>query len=321
MISLESGKSIMQKMISEFQEYDHIQGQFLVGNVTKGANASGSAYLNIELRDSSGTINAKKWDVFTNDESIIVPGEVIFVDGDVIKYKESLQMKITAVSSVNPEDVDIAKFIKAPPVPKEELVKRFKAYVESIKNEDCRKILDYLVNRMSPKLWDYPAAVSVHHDYLSGLLMHTVSMADIATFLCDYYKDIDRDILITGVLLHDMGKCIEFEGPVIYKYSLEGKLLGHISIMMAEIRRAAIGLGITSEVPILLEHMVLSHHGQHEFGSPVLPQTKEALLLSLIDNLDSKMVIVDKALSGVEPGGFTQKIFPLDGRTIYKPKE
>jgi 3'-5' exoribonuclease len=151
--------------------------------------------------------------------------------------------------------------------------------------------------------------------------MHTVSMADIGLFLCDYYKDIDRDILLTGILLHDMGKCIEFEGPAVYKYSLEGKLLGHISIMMAEIRRAAIGLNITSEVPILLEHMVLAHHGQHEFGSPVLPLTKEALLLSLIDNLDSKMVILDKALSAVNPGEFTQKIFPLDNRMFYKPKE
>ena len=115
-----------------------------------------------------------------------------------------------------------------------------------------------------------------------------------------------------------MGKTIEFEGPVIYKYSLEGRLLGHISLMVSEIRRAAEGLKITSEVPLLLEHMVLSHHGQPDFGSPVLPMTREALLLSMIDNLDSKMVIVEKALENVNPGEFSQKIFPLDGRMIYK---
>ena len=216
--------------------------------------------------------------------------------------------------------MDIAKFIKNPPIPKEELIKKFNGYVESIKNEDCRKILDYLIKRLSPKLFDYPAAVSVHHDYASGLLMHTTSMADLGEFLAKYYEDIDRDILITGILLHDMGKTIEFEGPVIYKYSLEGKLLGHISLMVSEIRRAAEGLKITGEVPLLLEHMVLSHHGYNEFGSPVLPMTKEALLLSLIDNLDSKMVIVQKALEGVNPGEFSTKVFPLDGRVIYKPK-
>ena len=118
-----------------------------------------------------------------------------------------------------------------------------------------------------------------------------------------------------------MGKTIEFEGPIIYKYSVEGKLLGHISLMVSEIRRAAEGLKITSEVPLLLEHMVLSHHGYSEFGSPIMPLTKEALLLSLIDNLDSKMVIVNKALEGVNPGEFSSKIFPLDNRMMYKPKQ
>ena len=190
-----------------------------------------------------------------------------------------------------------------------------------IKNEDCRKILDYEIKRLSPKLFEYPAAVSVHHDYGSGLLMHTVSMADLGVYLANYYPNVDKDILLTGILLHDMGKTIEFEGPIVYKYSLTGRLLGHITIMVSEIRRAAEGLKITSEVPLLLEHMVLSHHGSNEFGSPILPMTKEALLLSLIDNLDSKMVIVEKALEGVNPGEFSTKVYPLDNRCIYKPKE
>ena len=145
-------------------------------------------------------------------------------------------------------------------------------------------------------------------------------MADLASYLYKIY-DADYDILITGCLLHDLGKVIELEGPIVYKYSLEGKLLGHISIMVSEIRKAAQELNITSEIPLLLEHMVLSHHGQPDFGSPIMPLTKEALLLSLIDNLDSKMVVVNKALNDVEPGNFSNKIFPLDKRSFYKPKE
>ena len=140
-------------------------------------------------------------------------------------------------------------------------------------------------------------------------------------YFAKYYPDIDLDILLTGVLLHDMGKTIEFEGPVIYKYSVEGKLLGHITLMVSEIRRAAEGLKITGEVPLLLEHMVLSHHGSNEFGSPILPMTKEALLLSMIDNLDSRMVIAEKALEGVKPGEFSQRVFPLDNRMLYNPKK
>ena len=307
-------------MISEFEERDRIQGQFLVGNVTKGVNANGP-YLNVELRDASGSISAKKWEVVGQDENNFVAGNIVLVTGEVLKYKEALQLKILDAELVNPEDVDTAKFVKAPPIPKEEIVKRFNAYVDSIQNKDCRAILDYLIKRLSPNLFEYPAAVSVHHDYACGLLMHTISMADIGDFLAKYYSNIDRDMLITGILLHDMGKCIEFEGPAVYKYSLEGKLLGHISIMASEVRNAAQQLGIKGETPLLLEHMVLSHHGQHEFGSPVLPLTKEALLLSLIDNLDSKMVCLDKNLENVEPGGFTQKIFPLDNRMFYKPKK
>lgn len=308
-------------MIIDFNDGDHISGQFLVNSGAKCVNNQGSAYMNLELKDASGTVNAKKWEATTEDENIYQQGNVVYIEGEVLKYKESLQVKILSGEVVNPNDIDVVKFIKQPPVPKEELIKRFNAHVESIQNEDCRKILDYEIKRLSPKLFEYPAAVSVHHDYGSGLLMHTVSMADLGVFLANYYPNVDKDILLTGILLHDMGKTIEFEGPIVYKYSLTGRLLGHISIMVSEIRRAAEGLKLTSEVPLLLEHMVLSHHGSNEFGSPVLPMTKEALLLSLIDNLDSKMVIVEKALDGVNPGEFSQKIYPLDGRCIYKPKE
>lgn len=311
----------MAKLISELIDGEHFKGQLLVGNSSKCVNNSGANYLNLELRDSSGTINGKKWDINGEDEAIFTIGNVVEIEGDVLKYKENLQIKVLSASSVPMDEVDTARFVKQPPVPKETLIKRFNEYVESIKNEDCRKILDYLIKRLSPNLFEYPAAVSVHHDYASGLLVHTLSMADIATYLCDHYENVNRDILLTGVLLHDMGKTIEFEGPVVYKYSLTGKLLGHITIMVSEIRRAAEGLKITSEVPLLLEHMVLSHHGYPEFGSAVMPMTQEALMLSLIDNLDSKMVIVQKAIENVNPGEFSQKVFPLDNRVIYKPKE
>ena len=311
----------MEKMISELVDGEHFKGQLLVANSAKCVNNVGANYLNLELRDSSGNINGKKWDVSLEDESIFVIGNVVEIEGEVLKYKENLQLKVLSASLVNPDEIDTARFIKQPPVPKEQLVKRFNEYVESIQNEDCRKILDYLIKRLSPNLFEYPAAVSVHHDYASGLLVHTLSMADIAEFMVKHYQNVNRDILLTGVLLHDMGKTIEFEGPIVYKYSLTGKLLGHITIMVSEIRRAAEGLKITSEVPLLLEHMVLSHHGYPEFGSAIMPMTQEALMLSLIDNLDSKMVIVQKALENTNPGEFSQKVFPLDNRIIYKPKE
>ena len=283
-------------------------------------NTNGGSYFSLELRDASGSITAKKWDATLQDEEMFVTGNVIEVVGETNKYKDALQLKVLSASLVALEDIDVAKFVKAPPIAKEELIKKFNKYVSSIKNEDCQKLIQYMVKKYGDKIFSYPAAVSIHHEYSSGLLMHSLSMADIASFLAPIYEA-DYDLLITGCLLHDLGKIIELEGPIVYKYSTEGKLLGHISIMCAEIRKAAEELKITSEIPLLLEHMVLSHHGQQEFGSPVMPLTKEALLLSLIDNLDSKMVVINKAIQEVEPGNFSNKVFPLDNRSFYKPKK
>ena len=307
-------------MIADFTDHDHIEGQFLLGSVSKGVNANGGSYFSVELRDASGQITAKKWDATLADEEIFVTGNVIHITGETNRYKDALQLKILNADVVPIDHIDVTKFVKAPPVSKDELVSRFDAYVDGLNNEDCKSLIRYFMAKFNDKLLTYPAAVSIHHEYSSGLLMHSITMADIASYLAPIY-DADRDLLIAGCLLHDMGKIIELEGPIVYKYSLEGKLLGHISIMAAEIRKAAEELNITSEIPVLLEHMVLSHHGQQEFGSPVMPLTKEALLLSLIDNLDSKMVVVNKAIVDVEPGNFSNKIFPLDNRSFYKPKK
>ena len=308
------------KMISELIDHEHVEGQFLVGNVSKGVNQTGGSYFSIELRDASGSIAAKKWDATLEDEQIYVSGNVVCVSGETNKYRDQLQLKILSAQLVPLDEIDVGKFVKAPPVSKEVLIKKYNDHVDSIVNEDCKKIIEYFKKKFGDDIFSYPAAVSIHHEYSSGLLMHSVTMADLAAYLSPIY-DADKDLVVTGCLLHDLGKIIELEGPIVYHYSVEGKLLGHISIMAAEIRKAAEELKIKSEIPLLLEHMVLSHHGQFEFGSPVLPLTKEALLLSLIDNLDSKMVVVNKALQDVEEGNFTNKVFPLDNRAFYKPKK
>jgi len=311
----------MEKLIKDFNDLERVSGQFLVVNVTKGVNNNtGMGYLSIELRDSSGNIVAKKWDSTPNDDAIFVAGNVVYVEGDTNKYKDNLQLKILNAKQVPLEEIDPTKFVKAPPIPAEELIKRYNEYIESINNEDAKKLVKYLADKFKEKLYVFPAAVSIHHEYASGLLMHSTTMAKVADDLCKIYP-LDRDILISGILLHDIGKCIEFEGPAVYHYSLEGKLLGHISIMVSELRKAAEKLEITSEVPLLLEHMVLSHHDKPEYGSPVPPLTKEALALTIIDNLDSKMVILDKALEVTNEGEFSAKIFALDGRMFYKPKK
>ena len=307
-------------MIIDLKDGQHISHQFLVGSVSKGTNNMGSQYLNIELRDASGAINGKKWEVEAQDDEIFVIGNIVSLSVEVLKYRENLQLKILSASKIPDSEVDVYRFIKLPPIKKEELKERFDKMVASIKDEDCKKLLTYFLNKFGEKVYDAPAATSVHHEFASGLLMHSLFMAETCDFLATKYE-VNRDLLITGAIIHDFGKMIELEGPAVFHYTLEGKLLGHISIMCAEIRKAAEELKITSETPILLEHMVLSHHGKQEYGSPVLPLTKEALLLSIVDLLDSKMMIVSKALEDTKEGEFTQKIFHIDNCSFYKPKK
>ena len=308
------------KFIKELNEGERVTSQFLVSNVNKGVNNLGSPYLNVELRDASGQIPAKKWEIVADDDNTFVIGNVVEVTAEIIKYKDALQAKIISARLLKEEDIDVTRLIQSSPIPRVELEKDFNRFVLSIKDPDCVALLNYFISKYQNKLYVYPAASSIHHEYSSGLLMHIVSMLKMGEFLASSYKNLNRDLLLTGVILHDIGKITELEGPVIYHYSLEGKLLGHISIMAAEIKEAANKLGLKSEVPLLLEHMILAHHGQHEYGSPVLPLTSEALALHLIDNTDSKLTILNKALDEVEPGEFTQKVFALDGRQFYRHK-
>ena len=306
------------KFVKEFNEGDRVTSQFLVSNLSRGVNTLGASYYNLELRDCTGSIPAKKWEVVDGDEALLAPGKVINATLEIIKYRESLQAKVIAVSAVADEDIDIVRFVQAPPVAKEELIASFNKYVNSISDKDCKALLDYFINKYQDKLYFYPAASSIHHEYTSGLLMHITSMCKLGEFMASNYQNLDHDLLISGIILHDIGKLTELEGPIVFHYSLEGRLIGHISIMAAEIKEASNKLGLTSEKPLLLQHMILSHHGQMEFGSPVLPLTSEALALHLIDNVDSKLTILNKALDETKEGEFTTKIYPLDGRQFYK---
>lgn len=309
------------KMIKDLKDGANASGVYLIKNCVRGVSSSSSAnaYLNIVLQDKSGTIDAKKWDASQEDFEKFVPGTVLRIDGNAYLYRDKLQVKVLDAFSVDPNEIDVSTLIIDSPIPLEDLLKQFTFYKDSVKNEDCIKILDAVFKKYYKPFIDYPAAVTCHHDFYHGLIYHTVSMCNLAAAVYKNYPDVDYDILISGCLLHDIGKVVEFTGPIATKYTLEGNLLGHISIGMSIVKEIADENKIDSEVPLLLEHMILSHHGKQEFGSPVLPETREALLLSMIDEMDSKMMVLDKAYKDVAEGETTDRIFALDGRTFYKP--
>jgi len=309
------------KWIKDFVDTDHIVGQLLVVSATKGTTDKGLNYLNITFQDKSGTIEAKKWDASDEDLRTLAPGSVVLVDGIVNLYKNQPQLKVVGVSKVNKEDVDMNNFARVSPVPLEELKAKLDKYLNSFKDKDIEKVTKAVISHFYDRYITYPAAVKVHHEFGSGILHHSIFMADVADAIAGIYKQVDRDLLVAGALLHDIGKTIEYENPIAPVQTAEGKLCGHIAIGYHEFKTVVDSLGITSEVPMLLEHMILAHHGSLEFGSPVMPATREALLLSEIDMLDSRQMILDKALDQVKEGEFTPRLWMMDDTSFYKPKK
>lgn len=307
-------------MIKELADGMHIKDQYLITNAAKCVTTAGRNYLNLTLQDSSGTIEGKKWDILDGDLETFVVGNIVLIEGDVLNYREHLQMKVLSGEKMSQDDIDASKFVPTAPVSQKELEEKLHGYVDSLEESDLKKLTKYLIRKFYDKYVVYPAAVKNHHNYVSGLLHHSVSMARMADEVCKLYPEINRDFVVAGALIHDLGKTLELSGPVATKYTDEGKLLGHISIMAGEIRMAAEKLNITGETPLLLEHMILSHHSKPEFGSPIPPLTREAFVLASIDDFDAKMNIITKAVETVKEGEWTEKIFAMDNRAFYLPK-
>ena len=307
-------------MIKELKAQEKFKGILLVSNVTRGITNVGVPYLTLTFQDASGQIEGRKWNAVESDYNTFAVGSLVNIEADVLFYRTTLQLKVISGTSVSDKDVNIFDFVMAAPVKKEILQKKLLEYINQIKNPDIKKVVESIVSENLVSIVIYPAASKHHHEYVSGLLHHTVGMLDSASALCSVYPSLNRDLLIGGAVLHDIGKIRELSGPIAPKYTEEGRLIGHISIMHAYFKEKANKLKIDPEVSLVLEHMILSHHGEQQFGSPVVPAIKEAEVLNFIDNLDARINMMDKALSQVEEGEFTSKVFPLDERAFYKPK-
>lgn len=310
------------KWIKDFVDGDRIIGQLLVTSASKGVTEKGMAYINVTFQDKSGTIEAKKWDATDEDLSLLIPGSVVLVDARVNLYKNVNQLKIQSISKIDDiSEVDLSNFQRVSPLPLSEMKQRLDAYLNSFKDKDVEKITKAVIEHFYDKYITYPAAVKIHHEFGSGILHHSLAMADLAEDIAKRYPQVDRDLLVAGALMHDIGKTIEYENPLMPVQTVEGKLCGHIAIMYAEFKKIVDELNIKSEVPILLEHMILAHHGKMEWGSPVNPATREAWLLSQIDLIDSHMMVLDKALDPVKEGEFTPRLWVMDDVSFYKPKK
>ena len=308
-------------LIKDFKDGQSIRQAFLVNQVSKGLTASGQPYLTIHLQDKSGQIEAKFWDVKAEIESLIEVGAFLQVDGDVAAYRQMLQIRVNQIQRLNPDSVNLEDFTMTAPVPLKTMEAELAKVISKINDKDYLIITKTLIQQSYDAFITYPAAVRNHHEYTSGLLYHTLSMIKVAESLMPLYPKLNPDLIYSGILLHDLGKTIEFTSAVIPKYSIEGKLIGHLQFMAAKIQALGDHLKVDREKVMLLQHIVLAHHGKPEFGSSVTPLTKEALFVHMVDDFDAKMTMMDKALDQTEPGQFTNRIFALDDRSFYKAKK
>lgn len=316
----EGAKGYMGKGILHYDVGEQVELFLLIKNATKGIASNGKPFLTLILQDQSGEIEAKLWDANDEDEKSYAAQNIVKILGDVQSYRGKSQLKIRQIRRTGPADgVKLDDFLETAPLTIEEMQSELTQYIFEMKNPNIQRITRHLIKKHHKEFMEYPAATKNHHEFVSGLAYHVVSMLKLAKAIAGLYPSLDKDLLYAGIILHDMGKVMELSGPISTVYTLEGNLLGHITIMINEIGKAAEELGISGEEVLMLQHLVLSHHGKAEWGSPKPPLIKEAEILHYIDNIDAKMNMLDGALERVKPGEFSERIFALDNRSFYKP--
>ncbi|MFC4619082.1 3'-5' exoribonuclease YhaM [Camelliibacillus cellulosilyticus] len=301
-------------------EGDTVNQFLLIKSANRSVASNGKPFLTLILQDVSGDIEAKLWDATAKDEADYVAEAVVKVEGDITSFRGKKQLRIRSIRLATANDaVNKADLVPVAPVSVEEMVDKMTQYIFDIKNPTIQRITRALVKKHQTAFFEYPAAMKNHHEYVSGLAYHVVSMLDLAKAIATLRPELDTDLLYAGIILHDMGKVIELSGAVATSYTLEGQLLGHISIMVNEIADAAKTLDVTGEEVVVLQHMILSHHAKPEWGSPKPPLIREAEVLHMIDNLDAKINMMNRAIDKTKPGEFTERLFAMDNRAFYKP--
>lgn len=300
---------------------DEIEGFYILKSANPKVTANGKPFLTGALSDRTGVMEMKVWD-YAGPLTAADEGKVVKVRGTVGEFRGTPQFTASRIRLAAADDqVDPASLVPTAPIDREAAMAALQKWAASIEDEDYRAVVEAMLERHGQALERIPAAKSVHHAFLGGLLMHTANMMKLADFLAELYRDtIDRSLLLAGTLLHDMAKEQEFvfsQLGLATDYSVKGQLLGHLVMGAQEAARVAETLHVPEEKAVLLQHLILSHHGEPEFGAAVRPLCAEAELLSLIDAVDSRMEIYRETYDTMDAGTFSPRIFALE-KKVFK---
>ena len=305
--------------IADLAKYENqvITGFFAAASRQDRSKRDGSHYFALTLADRTGQMEARMWE--TADAGEFASGDIVKVRGQVCRYKDFLQLNVERIRRAEPGEFDLADFVPHTERNIDELWAELNGYVASFTDPHLKALLRSILDdaEISAALREAPAARSIHHAWIGGLLEHIVSLMGIADLAAKHYA-VHRDLLLTGVILHDIGKLQELQWGTSFDYTIEGQLLGHITLGVALIERKAASLpDFPAALRVLVEHLVLSHHGKYEFGSPKLPMIPEAVLLHYLDDMDAKMQTLRSEfarslVTGREPGEVTDWVRSLE---------
>ncbi|MBQ5441008.1 MAG: HD domain-containing protein [Firmicutes bacterium] len=311
--------------VSDLKKDKEVIDFFMIKSVSVKTGSTGKPYLDVVLGDRTGEINGKKWDVGASDH-LLKEKDIVKIIATVNEFNSQLQLKIQRIRKALPETIpddvmDMGDFVKAAPEDPDEMYNYIMDTCLSFEDDDYRALCRKALEDNKEKLMYYPAASKNHHAELGGLLYHTKRMLMNGERVCEVYKNLSRDLLLAGVIMHDMQKLFEIDADtdgMSSGYSFEGQLLGHIVMGVKYVDELSLKLNIGTEKRIMMEHMILSHHYEPEYGSPKKPLFPEAEVLHYLDILDARMYDMEEALKNTEPGGFSDRVWTLDNRRMYK---
>ncbi|MBR4434903.1 MAG: HD domain-containing protein [Clostridia bacterium] len=316
------------KLLSNYinNQQNQVEGFCLIKNVSIKVNKNGADYLDFTLEDAEGEVNAKLWDYQSAAHGTYSAGEIIKVRGSVSVYNNSEQLRVERIRKMRDGDeVDISSIVAESPVNGELLYKELYDFAGTFFDPDIASLTRYLLAANKDRLIKYPAALRLHHAHKGGLMLHTHTMLGVARKMIEVYSgiyaELSSDLVYAGVILHDIAKTAELDVSTLglaTAYTTEGQLLGHITMGVNMIETAAAELGIPNEKTMLLAHILLSHHGMAEFGSPKFPMFPEAEIVSAVDTLDAKLFEMFDALGAVQIGAFTDRQWALDNRQLFR---
>jgi 3'-5' exoribonuclease len=284
----------------------------------------GKEYLDMELADKSGSINGKFWENFSDFKDVAREGMLLHVRGDVVEFNGTTQIKIESAEPAGAQDgISVDDFMRKSQRPLAEMTKELNERIERIDNEYLKRLLKIiLTGRRYEKFIRVPAGKSWHHSYLHGLLEHTLEIVRICDLMSDIHPEVNRDLLITGAILHDFGKTEELTSDIKFDYTDKGRLLGHIVIAALEVEKAAKKIEwFPEELKNQLLHLILSHQGKLEYASPVVPKTLEAVILYYADELSAKTNAYKNMINADVSEGNWTKFVPLAETQIYKKRK